>query len=535
MWSIQLSYFSKFANLSSPYAQQHQADDSVFFSKLAAGTLEQVTFLKPSNSDSFNPSSSTIGGTSSYLQTAMQAILASPQYQAGTMLVYISFDHNAGLYDHVPPYRGDVDGPATRVPGIVISPDHAGGRVNSLPYDDMAFIQMLERRFNLTTILQPNRTAVTRDFTNSFDDITRPAQWNWTPEHVRTAFVVPGSHAVSYDTVDAYLPIGTLPRVFYGASPTTMTQVAVGNTTTYFGSSVAFHHVVLTGLQYHTTYYYTILFQNLTAVPYYTFTTVRAQGDSTNNQVIGLVGDLGWDPSAAATTSLMTTLTMNGSLDFWLHIGDLSYADTWPTHVNGSVYVYDQIFEIFMDNISPITQRLPYQVLPGNHEAACYSSKASACVILSNNFSSYDARWRMPGAESGGYRNMWYSFDSVSYTQHSTATLQRLNRTPRCATQTSLTALCVHPFSVCVCPLGSHPLGDFRHRNRFPLCSRLRGSVQRWTLRPIRPTGGVAAGRFGQGQCESSQRSLHHRLRPSSLDCHRHRSGSVRCMRCCLP
>ena len=408
----QFAYFSKFANLSSPYARAHQADDSVFFSKLAAGTLEQVSFVKPSDSDSFHPSSSNIGNSSPYLQRVMDAIFASPQYANGSMLVYISFDENGGLWDHVPPYKGDVDGPATRIPGLVISPDHAGGRINSLPYDDMAFIQMLERRFNLATILQANRSAVTRDFTNSFDDITRPAQWSWTPQHVRSSFAAPGSHAVSWDTPDAYLPIGTHPRVYYGSSPSKMTQMAVGNTTTYFGSSMVFHHVVLTGLLPHTTYYYTCLFQNVSAVPYYTLTTARTQGDATPNQLIGLVGDLGWDPSAAATTQRMVDVTKTGTVDFWMHIGDLSYADVWPTHVNNSVYVYDQIFEIFMDNIAPVTQLAPYHVLPGNHEASCYSSKASACVILSNNFSAYDARWRMPGAESGGYHNMWYSFDS---------------------------------------------------------------------------------------------------------------------------
>ena len=137
-WDLQpLLYFPKFADLSSPYAQAHQQDDSAFFTNLAAGKLESVTFLKPASLSSFNPSTSSIEDGEAYLATVMEAIFASPQYQAGTMLVHISFSNNGGLGDHGAPYIGDNDGPGTRVPGILISPDHAGGKVNSFPYDEM--------------------------------------------------------------------------------------------------------------------------------------------------------------------------------------------------------------------------------------------------------------------------------------------------------------------------------------------------------------------------------------------------------------
>ena len=105
-WDLQpLLYFPKFVNLSSPYAAAHQQDDSAFFVKLAAGTLENVTFLKPGAANSFNPNTSTIAASQAYLATVMHAIFASPQYRAGHMLVHITFSSNGGLGDHGSVYK----------------------------------------------------------------------------------------------------------------------------------------------------------------------------------------------------------------------------------------------------------------------------------------------------------------------------------------------------------------------------------------------------------------------------------------------
>ena len=268
------TYFHKMANLSSDYARAHQADDSRFFQKLAAGTLEEVAFVKPSDVDSFHPSSSNIGDSSPYLQRVMDAIFASPQYQAGTMLVMISFDENGGLWDHVPPYKGDADGPATRIPGILISPHHAGGRINSMPYDDMGWAQMIERRFNLSSsIVSPQRAAVTRDYTNTFDDPTRAARWSFHPEHVRATAVTAASARVEWETLDALLPMGTQPRVMWGRSPQAMTEVAVGNSTLGAEAAWVEHRVEVAGLDSNSTYFYHVLHQDVKRVPYYTLTT----------------------------------------------------------------------------------------------------------------------------------------------------------------------------------------------------------------------------------------------------------------------
>ena len=404
-------YFSDFESLSSPYAAAHQQDDSAFFAKLAAGSLEQVTWLKPSGVDSFSLTASSPEGSQPYLQTVMDAVFASPQYQNGSMLVYIAFTDNGGLADHVPPFKGDRDGPGTRVPALLVSPDFAGGRISSFPYDQMAFVSMLQRRFALAgSILNVSRSSTIRDLTNAFDEPQHAAVADWTPLHVRSAFAGVGAHVVSWDTHSAYLPIGSQPQVLWGSSPGALTQVAVGNSTTYGGSSVIFHHAKITGLQPHTTYWFQLPYQ-LQPAPY-SFTTVRAAGDSSPSQLIGLVGDLGYEPVTNNTLLRMMELTNASVLDFWFHVGDISYADTWADTAPNEALSYDGIFAGFMDQTSSVMAALPYLVLPGNHEADCEHDAPSECLVISNNFTSYLARWRMPGPESGGLSSFWYSFDS---------------------------------------------------------------------------------------------------------------------------
>ena len=266
---------------------------------------------------------------------------------------------------------------------------------------------MIERRFNLTTtILNTTRSTTIRDLTNTFDDATRNATLNYTPLHVRTAYGGPNAMTVSWDVMDAYLPIGAPVTVLWGTSPTTLTNTATANSTTYFSSQVVMHHAHITGLAFHTTYYFTLPYQ--TSAPY-SFTTARFAGDDSGDQLIGLIGDLGLMPTADNTVLRLSALTTAGELDYVVHVGDISYADTWAdADPVSAVRTYDQIWEAYMDQTAPILATATYQVLPGNHEANCEHNGPSQCVVLQNNFTSYEARWRMPGEVSGGYRSMWY-------------------------------------------------------------------------------------------------------------------------------
>jgi hypothetical protein len=67
-------------------------------------------------------------------------------------------------------------------------------------------------------------------------------------------------------------------------------------------------------------------------------------------------------------------------------------------------------------------------VSSGNHESECHSP---ACILdlpvlglKLNNFTAFNARWPMPGPESGGVQNMWYSYrrSSVHFVSINTET-----------------------------------------------------------------------------------------------------------------
>ena len=194
----------------------------------------------------------------------------------------------------------------------------------------------------------------------------------------------------------------------WGTSASALTNVAVANDTTYYSSYVVMHHARITGLAFHTTYYFSLPYSTTV----FTFTTARAAGDGSADQLIGLVGDLGLMATADNTALRLSSLTAGGALDYVVHIGDISYADTWAdTPQLNEPRSYDQVWQAYMDQTAPILQSATYMVLPGNHETGCEHVSASQCVTLQNNFTSYDRRWHMPGDQSGGYRSMWYSFD----------------------------------------------------------------------------------------------------------------------------
>ena len=173
------TFFNDFADVNSSYSQTHIKDDPNFYADLASGNLASVTWVKPDQTDGFGV---TVRPTLTFchqrtnahslvriaisdrcqvthsaccpalfsrcsqdnnpylgqikLKSYMDAIYASSYWKAGTMMVIVSFSDSDGLYDHVPPYTGDSYGPGGRVPTIVISPDTAGGQINSQPVRD---------------------------------------------------------------------------------------------------------------------------------------------------------------------------------------------------------------------------------------------------------------------------------------------------------------------------------------------------------------------------------------------------------------
>ena len=177
-----------------------------------ANTLPRVSWILPSMLQSEHPSPSSALQGAEFTSQVLEALTANPEVWGCTAL-FLGFDENDGLFDHVPPpappslnsdgtlagestldlageyfsdperkYRHPADpvdstvrpwGLGPRVPFYVISPWSRGGWVNSQVFDHTSVGQFLERRFGVTIqAISPWHRAVCGDLTSAFDFVT---------------------------------------------------------------------------------------------------------------------------------------------------------------------------------------------------------------------------------------------------------------------------------------------------------------------------------------------------------------------------
>jgi hypothetical protein len=107
---------------------------------------------------------------------------------------------------------------------------------------------------------------------------------------------------------------------------------------------------------------------------------------------------MGW---AVTDRSVSDNSVFNFSLI--LHPGDVAYAGT------GAEWEFEEIWDVWCDQVEPIAAIVPYMFAVGNHEKYY-------------NYSSFSARFKMPSQQSGGEGNFWYSIDygNVHFTFMST-------------------------------------------------------------------------------------------------------------------
>lgn len=242
-----------------------------------------------------------------------------------------------------------------------------------------------------------------------------------------------------------------------------------------------FHDVQIGGLSADTTYYYKIRAANgTTASNVLTFTTSRAAGDA-KPFTVAVLNDMGYTNAGGTHEQLLKAASGDHGIAFAWHGGDISYADdwysgilpcedSWPVCYNGTStalpggdpipaeylvplpkgeianqggpqggdmsVLYESNWDLWQQWTNNLTTKIPYMVLPGNHEAACAEfdgpnnqlsaylneDKANStapkstltyysCPPTQRNYTAYQHRFRMPGAETGGVSNFWYSFD----------------------------------------------------------------------------------------------------------------------------
>jgi acid phosphatase len=154
----------------------HLKDYTDLVADAAAGTLPAVTFYKPQGNLNQHEGYANLDDGDAHIANLVAQLQASPQWKH--MVIVITYDEFGGVWDHVAPPKGDLLGPGTRIPALVISPFARRGFVDHTPYDTASTLRLITRRFNLPTLpgltvrdqaLSANHQAPLGDLTNALD------------------------------------------------------------------------------------------------------------------------------------------------------------------------------------------------------------------------------------------------------------------------------------------------------------------------------------------------------------------------------
>jgi acid phosphatase len=130
--------------------QAHLKDYNDLVADAAAGTLPQVVFYKPEGDLNQHAGYASLDAGDKHIAQLVAQLQQSPQYEH--MVIIITYDENGGWWDHVGPPQGDLLGPSTRVPAIIVSPYAKHGFVDHTAYDTGSILRLLDRRFGLTPL-----------------------------------------------------------------------------------------------------------------------------------------------------------------------------------------------------------------------------------------------------------------------------------------------------------------------------------------------------------------------------------------------
>jgi acid phosphatase len=125
----------------------HLKDYNAMVSDIAAGTLPPVAWYKPTGYVNMHPGYANIDDADAHIGDLIAKLKAGPQWSH--MVVVITYDEYGGQWDHVAPPKGDLLGPGTRIPAIIISPYAKSGTVDHTAYDSASTLRLITHRFGL--------------------------------------------------------------------------------------------------------------------------------------------------------------------------------------------------------------------------------------------------------------------------------------------------------------------------------------------------------------------------------------------------
>ena len=166
---------------------------------IKAGKLPQVSWVVTSTMLSEHPAGSSPAYGEIFISNLLAMLAKHPDVWAKTVL-FINYDENDGLFDHMPLpvpaispamgestvaaageiYHGVPFGLGPRVPMTIVSPWTKGGFVDSELFDHTSVLRFLEARFGIKeTNITPWRRAVCGDLTSAFDFSSAHEAWDF--------------------------------------------------------------------------------------------------------------------------------------------------------------------------------------------------------------------------------------------------------------------------------------------------------------------------------------------------------------------
>jgi phospholipase C len=138
--------------------------ETTVLSDVANGTLAQVTWVIPSQTNSDHPLGASNTGPE-WVASVVNAVGGSPYWKSTA--IFIFWDDWGGFYDHVVPDSVDIMGHGMRVPLIVVSPYAKRGYVSHVEHESGSILRFTEEAIGLPSL--GTRDVISDDLSDCFD------------------------------------------------------------------------------------------------------------------------------------------------------------------------------------------------------------------------------------------------------------------------------------------------------------------------------------------------------------------------------
>jgi phospholipase C len=123
---------------------------ATLISDIDAGNLPAVTFYKPQGNTNGHPGYTDLTTSDEHIINIVNHLMASPQWN--DMVIVVTYDEFGGQFDHAAPPKGDMFGPGTRVPAIIISPFAKKHKIDHTQYDTTSILKLITEKYALPVL-----------------------------------------------------------------------------------------------------------------------------------------------------------------------------------------------------------------------------------------------------------------------------------------------------------------------------------------------------------------------------------------------